>query len=390
MGVKIQVFGITDMGKVRTNNEDAFLVADLSREKIERPEAVVDFDVTERGILLAVSDGMGGEQAGEVASALVVESLRKELAEAKEAGADRSAIDERIEKAIALANTEVWKAARAPDKAGMGATLTAVFVEGGLAHIAEVGDSRAYVIRGSRIRQMTKDQSFVQLLLDSGVLSEEEAKNYPHRNVILQAMGQKPEVHVAIGRLQLRRDDVLLLCSDGLSGKVQAEEMLEIVKAERDLSVACRKLVDLANERGGEDNITVVLARADGEDLPERMRDESVTQTYELVKDYAPGRPASQPPKDGGAMKDASAETSGEDKAATAQADAAEKSAKKAPDRDGAGAREEPAETDEAGGADEERAPAPPPTEAQRRKEMATVAVVFLGLAVLFYFVFRG
>jgi serine/threonine protein phosphatase PrpC len=389
MGVKIQVFGITDTGKVRTNNEDAFLVADLSREKIARPEAVVDFDVTERGILLAVSDGMGGEQAGEVASALVVESLRKELAEAKEAGADRSAIDERIEKAIALANTEVWKAARAPDKAGMGATLTAVFVEGGLAHIAEVGDSRAYVIRGSRIRQMTKDQSFVQLLLDSGVLSEEEAKNYPHRNVILQAMGQKPEVHVAIGRLELRRDDVLLLCSDGLSGKVQAEEMLEIVKAERDLSVACRKLVDLANERGGEDNITVVLARADGEDLPERMRDESVTQTYELVKDYAPGRPASQPPKDGGAMKDSSAEASGKGKAAAAQADAPEKAAKTAPDKDVAGARE-PAETDEAGGGDEKRTPAPPPTEAQRRKEMATVAVVFLGLAVLFYFVFRG
>src|SRR5689334_13121134 len=160
MGVRLKVFGATDVGRVRSNNEDTFVVADLNRDSPTTiKDEITEFDVRERGILMAVCDGMGGEQAGEVASALVVESLRRELAGAlSEKNTDKKVeAKERIaqiERAVTRANVDVWQAASAPDKAGMGATLTAVFVEAGFAHIAEVGDSRAYLIRSGRIRQM--------------------------------------------------------------------------------------------------------------------------------------------------------------------------------------------------------------------------------------------
>ena len=260
MGIKLAVAAKTDVGKVRTNNEDAFVVADLNRGDPASVDAAPgDFDVVERGVLMAVSDGMGGEQAGEVASALVVETLRKAmLEEGLDTEESNSAITKAIESAVVKANEEVFAAAKDPGKRGMGATLTAVYIQRGMAYIAEIGDSRAYLIRGRRCRQMTKDQSFVQLLLDSGAISEEEAKNYPHKNIILQAIGQQKVLNTAVGKLELRRGDRLLLCSDGLSNKVTPEEMREVVCDATSLTNACAKLISLANERGGDDNITVI------------------------------------------------------------------------------------------------------------------------------------
>ncbi len=284
MGIKLAVAAKTDVGKVRTNNEDAFVVADLNRGERVTAESVTDFDVVERGVLLAVSDGMGGEQAGEVASALVVETLRRVLVEqAPDTEEGKSAITKLIEDAVTKANEEVFAAAKDPGKRGMGATLTAVYVHNDSAYIAEIGDSRAYLIRGRRIRQMTRDQSFVQLLLDSGAISAEEAENYPHKNIILQAIGQQKNLATALGRLTLRRGDRLLLCSDGLSNKVTPEEMHDIVCASSALSDACSKLIATANERGGDDNSTVVLAQAMGDDLAAHRDDETVTQTFEVV-----------------------------------------------------------------------------------------------------------
>ena len=233
-------------------------------------------------MLLAVSDGMGGADAGEVASALVVESLRQAMIEAE----GKLDWDEATKQAVERANREVWSAARAPGRKGMGATVTAVCVKGATAHIAEVGDSRAYLLRGGRVRQVTRDQSFVQYLVDAGALKPEEAANYPMKNVVLQAMGQKPDVQVALGRLELRRGDKLLLCSDGLSGKVTAEEMLAKIQQAPSLEAACHALVDLANERGGDDNITVVLARLDGEGLSVPKDQESLTQTFQVLAEY--------------------------------------------------------------------------------------------------------
>jgi len=250
MGIKLAVAAKTDVGKVRTNNEDAFVVADLNRGERATGEKPTDFDVKERGVLLAVSDGMGGEQAGEVASALVVETLRKVLVEdAPENEDGKTAITKLIENAVTKANEEVFAAAKDPGKRGMGATLTAIYISGPSAYIAEIGDSRAYLIRGRRIRQMTKDQSFVQLLLDSGAITEEEAKNYPHKNIILQAIGQQKNLNIAVGRLKLRRGDRIVICSDGLSNKVTPDEMHTIVCDATSLDRACTKLIEMANER---------------------------------------------------------------------------------------------------------------------------------------------
>src|SRR6185437_7634114 len=136
------------------------------------PTDIHTFDATERAVLLAVSDGMGGADAGEVASALVVESLRRAMTEAE--GLDWN---EATKQAVERANREVWSAARAPGRKGMGATVTAVCLQGDHAHIAEVGDSRAYLLRNARIRQVTRDQSFVQYLVDAGALKPEDAAN---------------------------------------------------------------------------------------------------------------------------------------------------------------------------------------------------------------------
>lgn len=279
--VTVTAYGLTDPGRVRQNNEDAFLVALLADAAAgASPSEVVTYPADEHAVILAVSDGMGGADAGEVASALVVQSLRDALMNAE------GDLDEATKHAVERANRAVWDAAKEPGKKGMGATVTAVCVQGNQAHIAEVGDSRAYLVRNGRIRQVTRDQSFVQFLVDSGALKPEEAEKYPMKNVVLQAMGQNPDVQVALGRLELRRGDWLLLCSDGLSGMVKAEEMRDAIMAEPTLDAACRRLIALANERGGEDNITVVIAEIDGEALAPPREAETLTQTFQVLAEY--------------------------------------------------------------------------------------------------------
>ncbi|APR79535.1 Protein serine/threonine phosphatase PrpC, regulation of stationary phase [Minicystis rosea] len=280
--VTVTAFGLTDAGRVRKNNEDAFLISQLANAaEGMMPEEVVTFDAGEHAVVLAVSDGMGGAEAGEVASALVVQSLRDAMMNAK--GGDW---DEATKAAVEKANRAVWDAAKEPGKKGMGATVTAVCVHKNQAHIAEVGDSRAYLIRHGRIRQMTRDQSFVQFLVDSGALKPEEAESYPMKNVVLQAMGQRADVQVALGRLELRRGDRLLLCSDGLSGMVTANDMRDTIERAKSLDEACSELITLANERGGEDNITVVLAEVGGDGLAIPRDAETLTQTFQVLAEY--------------------------------------------------------------------------------------------------------
>src|SRR6185503_14199233 len=137
------------------------------------------------------------------------------------------------------------------------------------AYVACVGDSRVYLVRGGRIRQATKDQSYVESLVDAGVMTREEAERSPYKNIIVQAMGQLPDVRVALGRLALRRGDVFLLCSDGLSGKVSDDEMLYWLKAGPNFHASCIRLIELANQRGGEDNSTVIIAEVASDSLPE-------------------------------------------------------------------------------------------------------------------------
>ena len=284
--IRLTVFARSDVGRVRTNNEDAYLVSDLaSGARLDTP--AIDVDVRDRGLLAVVSDGMGGHAAGDVASALVVESLRKSLSDP---AADHSSLQRLIDGAIRQANAEVREAARAADKRGMGATLTAVLFHDHDAFVAEVGDSRGYLLRNGRLRQITKDQSFVQMLIDAGVLTSEQAKDSPQKNVILQAIGREPGVRAAIGRLSLRRGDRLLLCCDGLSNLVKDAELAALL-GDRDVSTICDRMIDLANERGGEDNLTAVVALVEGEGLPAPSMGEQAAQTVEVLQEYMEGTP---------------------------------------------------------------------------------------------------
>ena len=280
MTVNLTVFGKTDIGLVRTSNQDTFVIADLTGNNLIEAQTITRFEVGERGVLLAVSDGMGGAAAGDVASAMVVESLRRAMATPSNEPADAL-----IEQAVEKANHVVWQASHAPGRKGMGATVTALYVRGGMAYIAEVGDSRAYLLRGGVLVQVTRDQSYVQFLIDSGTMTPEQAEDAEVPNVILQAMGSKPGVTVALGKLALRQRDCLLLCSDGLSGKVTPDEMREVILTSPRLDVACERLVELAKQHGGEDNITVVIGGVSG-DLPPLMMDEPISGTLEILREF--------------------------------------------------------------------------------------------------------
>ena len=259
----MSVFGVTDVGKAREKNEDSFLILDLSSPQECANGWLVTRPVGERGVLMAVSDGMGGAAAGEVASEITIGTMRDWLLELH-SGGPRTLVEGAVERA----NFAVLDAAQAAGRNGMGATVTAVLVRDDTAHIATVGDSRAYLIRGREILQLTRDQTYVQMLIDHGIVSREDAEHSPYRSILLQAMGQAPDITVAIGRLHLRNGDRIVVCSDGLTNEVTEQEIHTYVYGSGNLADACDRLVALANERGGRDNITVVSAVVSGESLP--------------------------------------------------------------------------------------------------------------------------
>ncbi len=279
----VELYAKTNIGRVRSGNEDNFLVLDLGAHRAwtgsdgdEPPDGLRRFEVGPKGVVLVVSDGMGGALAGDVASRMAVETVRDMLSGGEDGEGEEGACDpgtplvECLKNATDYANFAIHKRSQEdPRCSGMGATLTAAAVTAEGVSLVQVGDSRGYVIRGGQIKLATKDQSLVQQLVDVGQISEQEAETHMFRNVILQALGAQPELQPVTGSVRVFRGDVLLLCSDGLSGKLRGDDMLRIVaESDGDLARACEALVDEANERGGEDNITVVLARLDGEDLP--------------------------------------------------------------------------------------------------------------------------
>ena len=186
--VSITAIGLTDPGKLRENNEDAFLVSDLTRAGARTRPGVLDtFDASTGPVLLCVSDGMGGAASGEVASALVIDSLNQALM------GTRGDWEAATLKAVETANRAVWVASQTEGRAGMGATLTAVCIEGSIAYIAEVGDSRAYLLRRGLLQQLTRDQSYLQLMVEAGTLppAEADSNDAPMKSMVLQMMGQK-------------------------------------------------------------------------------------------------------------------------------------------------------------------------------------------------------
>jgi serine/threonine protein phosphatase PrpC len=276
--ISLAVYALTDVGRVRSNNEDAFAAFDVSLgvridTAHERREVVGP-----RGILLMVSDGMGGANAGEIASEIVVDTLSKRLIATTDEDAARA-----LAESVELSNERVLGAALEPGREGMGATVVAVLVVGNEAITAEVGDSRAYVVREGVATLITKDQTYVQLLQDQGLLTPDMIAFSRARNVVLQAVGKADSITVAQRRLALRSGDVLVLCSDGLSAQVQEKEIAAAL--EESIVSGVRALVALANDRGGKDNVTVLVARViDG---PVARSDETVSETIAVIREAA-------------------------------------------------------------------------------------------------------
>lgn len=291
-GVIVHVYGQTDVGRTREHNEDAFVVADLTRGNVSLEPAVQTHEVGDRGTLFMVADGMGGAAAGEIASEMAVEIVQRELQDSLAQG--EAPNEERfataIKRATAAANAHIHAfAVEHPEYRGMGTTATVAGLLGDTLYLAQVGDSRAYLVRGGVGRQITKDQSLMQKLIEAGEMTEEEAEQSERRNIILQALGPEANIKVDLTHQPVRRGDVLVLCSDGLSGQVRADQIARVVSGEKDLAAACSRLIELANESGGPDNITVVVARFEGEGLESPVETDDVGhRTFPLSTDSGP------------------------------------------------------------------------------------------------------
>src|SRR5213082_587850 len=294
--MQVELHAKTDVGRVRRGNEDNFLLLDLSVRRVwsgsdgpENPEEMNQFPLGDLGLVLIVSDGMGGALAGDVASRMAIEAVRDTLmgnnADGNGCESDSSLVD-CLKHATMQANRNIhYKSLEDSRCSGMGATLTGAAVKDDKLDLIQVGDSRGYVMRWQQIRLATKDQSLLQQLVDVGQISEEEAETHMFRNVILQALGAQNELTPATARIQIRRGDMLLLCSDGLSGKLRNEEIRQIVADSESLSAACDALIAEANRRGGEDNITVVLARFTGDELRDPNDDRITVELPPLEED---------------------------------------------------------------------------------------------------------
>ncbi len=278
-GVRVCVFGKTDLGRTRDHNEDTFLVADLSTGNASLQPEVRRHEIGPRGSLFMVADGMGGAAAGELASAMAADLIYRHMATAwaTDVQATPDQFAHRMREAVELANTQIYSYAREhPEVRGMGTTVTAAGMFGGDLYLTQIGDSRAYLVRGKDAVQLTKDQSLMQRLVDAGELTADEAEQSERRNIILQALGPDPRIKVDLTHQPIRRGDTLILCSDGLSGLVRKEEFAQMAAKHSDLPALCSALIDLANARGGPDNITVVAAHFDGEGLPVANGDDGV------------------------------------------------------------------------------------------------------------------
>ncbi|MCC6521149.1 MAG: Stp1/IreP family PP2C-type Ser/Thr phosphatase [Polyangiaceae bacterium] len=265
--IRLRLFGRTDVGQIREHNEDNFLIADLTR----RTRGVVDpqrpMEVGPNGLLMAVCDGMGGAAAGEIASQLAVDIVFERMAANDRDGRDGLAGD--IVRALEVAGLRILQESN-DNRAcrGMGTTATVAALLDDHLLIGQVGDSRAYLMRGERLVQVTRDQSLVNQLIEAGQLTEEEAENFEHSNIILQALGTADAVQVDLTYAELRDGDVLIMCSDGLSGMIRDDEIRHIVRRHAaDPVEVCGALIDAANQAGGHDNITVIAGVFEGEGL---------------------------------------------------------------------------------------------------------------------------
>jgi len=250
--VQIVSSGSSDVGRVRTNNEDSFRIVEALN-------------------LFILSDGMGGEAHGEVASAMAVDAVNK-YCETEKEDSGATVLDEvpanissqtrRLRQAVAQANFQIFQSAQKnPEQRGMGATITALWLKDTLMSIAHVGDSRAYLLRNGNLQQLTNDHSLVAEQVRRGLITPQQAEESEMQSVLLRALGAHPEVEIDVDEVEIIPRDVLLLCSDGLTRMVTEPEIAGALQAETIPSAAGERLIALANENGGIDNVTVIVVR---------------------------------------------------------------------------------------------------------------------------------
>lgn len=258
---RVELFARTEVGCVRERNEDAFVVANLAtgEEGLGSGARVQELDAS--GALIGVCDGMGGAAAGDVASAMAARKLQSTIAP-RSPFHDSATVQQVLLSALGAANREIASyAAQNPGKQGMGTTATVALLFGPDVHIAHIGDSRAYLRRGQQLLQLTTDHSVVGQMIASGQLTPAQARDYEHRNVLLQALGVQPAISPEIVIATVREGDVLLLCSDGLTGPLEDAQVLELMLKHEDPMRCARALTESACAAGGPDNVTVALVR---------------------------------------------------------------------------------------------------------------------------------
>jgi protein phosphatase len=253
--MKIISSGLTDVGRKRNHNEDSFLID----EEVQ---------------LFVVADGMGGHAGGGTASRIAVETIDRVCRSAREAGVDpflaetnlqESPLPEVLRNAVESACMAIFKAAQEdPRLNGMGTTVISLLVRGNHALIAHVGDSRAYLVRGDLIQQISEDHSLVNEQIKAGMITPEEARHSRYKNIITRSVGFEEEVQVDVMGLITEPGDYFVMCSDGLSNFVEDKEIREVCAAATDVSDIPKKLIAMANDRGGDDNITVIAVKSQG------------------------------------------------------------------------------------------------------------------------------
>jgi serine/threonine protein phosphatase PrpC len=294
--IVVRLFGRTDVGQIREHNEDNFLIADLTRRSRGLMEHDRDQTIGEWGSVFGVCDGMGGAAAGEIASQLAVDIIYEKLIEGV-APTRHDELAQRLVRAVEEAGARIFNEARADrTRRGMGTTATIAALMDSRLFVAQVGDSRAYILRHGKLVQVSRDQSLVNQLIEAGQLTEEEAETFEHNNIILQALGTAETVQVDLTFVDLQRGDRLLLCSDGLSGMVRADELREVLTTQQDAFDACRELTDRANRAGGHDNITVIVADFDGPGLPTSMPEGDLAYKKYALPEPPPGEMRSLAP----------------------------------------------------------------------------------------------
>ncbi|HLY60034.1 MAG TPA: protein phosphatase 2C domain-containing protein [Terriglobia bacterium] len=268
--IQVKISALSDMGRVRKNNEDNYVVCNLTSGEVGLP-ALSDYVQGARGTLFMVADGMGGEASGEVASQICTATVPKRIYDNLKSVGNVSEPNFvlLLREAIEYANQIIFqKAQTSPLYKGMGTTTTAAALFGPYLFVGQVGDSRAYLIRNKQMTQMTRDQTFLNYLADIGAELPADPEKDSRKSILTQAVGSSEKVEVKMTYTKVRQGDSLLICSDGLYNMVKMPEMTEIVSGSDGLPGKCKMLIAKANEHGGTDNCTVVIAEFNGPGLP--------------------------------------------------------------------------------------------------------------------------